>query len=144
MKTRVTCHHWNDRTVLNYKRPISHLHAHTCPASNENSRSSSSMGYLEPRPPAQPSANGEQVFSPKDIQKKLMDKVSNLSSDTSPENEDAVKRAESGGGASTISASRSSQSLNSNGGGVQRASRLAPYLRGTVASRCSAPLNELL
>lgn len=75
------------------------------------------MGYLEPRPQAQSSSNGgEQVFSPKDIQKKLMDKVASLSTSTPPDNEGVVERAESGGGASTISTSTSSHSLNSGAG----------------------------
>ncbi len=89
------------------------------------------MGYLEPRPPAQPSANGEQVFSPKDIQKKLMDKVANLGT---PEKDGVVERAESGGGASTIPTSHSSHSLNSSVGSSKGISF------GSIFKRCVTQL----
>lgn len=117
-----------------------HIHMYTasCHASSENSRSSSSMGYLEPRPPAQPPANGEKVFSPKDIQKRLMDKVVSLSTTNPvPESEDVVERAESGGSASAISTSHSSQSLNSNNGSSKGISF------ASIFKRCSCQQTQI-
>ena len=63
-------------------------------ASNEDSRCSSSMGYLEPRPSSQSPPNN-QVFSPKDIQKKLMEKVANINSEHNSEGGGGSKEAES-------------------------------------------------
>ena len=143
MKTRVTRGNYvmlcSDDITIGALHPLCTIHviAVSCPVSSDNSRSSSSMGYLEPRPPAQPSSNGEQVFSPKDIQKKLMDKVANLSTPTCPENEGVVQRAESGGGASTISTSRSSQSLNSSAGSSKGIS-FGSFFKRCVAS-CHLP-----
>ena len=96
------------------------LYVATCQTPSENSRCSSSMGYLEPRPSHDPPGplNGEQEApSPKDIQRKLMEKVTHLQVDTNSE-KDLTVEAEMEPEAiptATISSSHSSHSLNSSG-----------------------------
>lgn len=70
------------------------------------------MGYMEPRPNSHAHPNGDQLPSPKDIQKKLMDKVTHLSPI------DARGMEGEGEAGATISHSHSSQSLNSNNGSI--------------------------
>lgn len=95
-----------------------------CQTPSEDSRCSSSMGYLEPRPPNHPPPSTEaegQVPSPKDIQKKLMEKVASLQppdGHTEPEEEGEGEEegAESASiSVCTITSSHSSHSLNSSG-----------------------------
>lgn len=95
----------------------------SCHTPSDNSRCSSSMGYLEPRPPLhqQLSCDGNQLPSPKDIQKRLMEKVTRLSPEGAEDvvqEEGGVVKGEEGAEeetVSTLSSSRSSQSLNSTG-----------------------------
>ena len=102
-------------------------HAAACQTPSEDSRCSSSMGYLEPRPSHQPQGTeGDHLQpSPKDIQKHLMEKVAHLNSNHAEkeEKEEEEEEEEEGGVAReveleaspTISSSHSSQSLNSSG-----------------------------
>lgn len=93
------------------------LHAVTCQTPSEDSRCSSSMGYLEPRPSNRPLPSGDKELpSPKDIQRKLMEKVTHLQPDDDTEGEGVVTEAEpEATPTSTISSSHSSHSLNSSG-----------------------------
>lgn len=86
---------------------------------SQGSRCSSSMGYLEPRPSTQPPL-GDQLPSPKEIQKKLMEKVTHLGTanevtenqEPEEEMEEEVEEKEE---EVKISSSQSSHSLQSTG-----------------------------
>lgn len=109
-ETHVACK--VEYSVLMSPPSPAHTHTHhTVPTqtTSEESRASSSMGCLEPRPLSQssPDDNGEVLPSPKDIRNKLMEKMTYLTP------EGVVTDHEEGGAASVITSSHSSHSLNS-------------------------------